>query len=61
MNNLSKYEPEDYYINEEGYVVFTAIYLLKKGYCCDNGCKHCPYSYREKKNKTSKDPAKNDL
>lgn len=35
---------KDYYINEEGNWVFTAEYHVKRGYCCDNGCKHCPYS-----------------
>jgi len=34
---------KDYYINERGLYVFTRHYLLKRGYCCKNGCKHCPY------------------
>ncbi len=34
-----------YYINEQGYVVLTAKYLLERGYCCGNGCLHCPYDY----------------
>jgi hypothetical protein len=21
----------------------TASYLLRRGYCCDNNCRHCPY------------------
>ena len=32
-----------YYINEQGYWVFTAFYHQLRGYCCGNGCKHCPY------------------
>lgn len=36
---------EDYYYNEQGYFVFTEKYHLEKGYCCGNGCKHCPYNY----------------
>ncbi|WP_373521066.1 DUF5522 domain-containing protein [Aquiflexum sp.] len=24
-------------------MVFTAQYHLRRGYCCDSGCKHCPY------------------
>ncbi len=36
---------EDYYINEQGYRVFTEAYHLKRGFCCKNGCKHCPYDY----------------
>lgn len=34
--------PEDYYL-EGPYVVFTAAYHLKRGYCCGSGCRHCPY------------------
>lgn len=36
-------EGEDYYINEQGMFVFTAEYHKKRGYCCQSGCKHCPY------------------
>jgi len=36
--------PEDYYINEQGFLVFTEKYHLKRGYCCGSGCKHCPYT-----------------
>lgn len=32
----------DYYI-ERGFYVFTEHYLTKRGYCCENGCRHCPY------------------
>jgi hypothetical protein len=38
-------EGEDYYYNEEGYIVLTEKYHLAKGHCCGNGCKHCPYNY----------------
>lgn len=36
---------EDYYLTEEGLIVFTEKYYLDKGYCCGNGCRHCPYNY----------------
>ena len=36
-------EGRDYYL-EGGYVVFTASYLARRGYCCDSGCRHCPYA-----------------
>ncbi|MGZ3693129.1 MAG: DUF5522 domain-containing protein [Bdellovibrionota bacterium] len=37
-------EGEDYYIDpESGLLTFTALYLQKRGYCCGNGCRHCPY------------------
>jgi hypothetical protein len=35
-------EDVDYYI-ENGLYVFTEHYLLKRGYCCQSGCRHCPY------------------
>lgn len=34
--------PEDYYY-EGPYLVFTAAYHLKRGTCCNSGCRHCPY------------------
>ena len=35
-------EGEDYYL-EGAAMVFTARYLLRRGHCCDSGCRHCPY------------------
>ena len=35
----------DYYFNADGLMVLTAKYLLDRGYCCGNGCRHCPYGY----------------
>jgi hypothetical protein len=32
----------DYYL-ESGLLVFTAEFLRKRGYCCESGCRHCPY------------------
>ena len=32
----------DYYMEGDN-LVFTAVYLLKRGYCCNSGCRHCPY------------------
>lgn len=34
----------DYYV-ENGLYVFTADYLLERGYCCQSGCRHCPYGF----------------
>jgi hypothetical protein len=39
-------EGEDFYYNEGGYIVLTEKYHLSKGFCCGNGCRHCPYSYQ---------------
>jgi hypothetical protein len=35
-------ENEDFY-TENGLVIFTRNFLLKRGYCCNFGCRHCPY------------------
>ncbi len=34
----------DFYF-ENGLMVLTKHYLLKRGYCCENACRHCPYGY----------------
>ncbi len=44
----SQLNKEDFYYSEEGYIVFTEAYHLKRGYCCKSGCKHCPYGYNKK-------------
>ena len=35
----------DFYYNEDGLMVLTEKYHLEKGYCCGNGCRHCPFNY----------------
>jgi hypothetical protein len=35
-------EAEDFYYDGP-YLVFTAAYHLKRGYCCNSDCRHCPY------------------
>jgi hypothetical protein len=34
---------EDYYYDPDGRMVFTAAYHLKRGSCCENKCRHCPF------------------
>jgi hypothetical protein len=38
-------EGVDYY-REGPYLVFTEKYLRERGYCCESGCRHCPYGFR---------------
>jgi hypothetical protein len=38
-------EGEDFYFNPDGLMVLTEKYHLEKGYCCGNGCRHCPYNF----------------
>jgi hypothetical protein len=30
-----------------GFAVFTARFLAERGYCCQSGCRHCPYDVAE--------------
>ena len=39
-------EGRDYYVDPDGLYVFTADYLLARGYCCRSGCRHCPYGFQ---------------
>jgi hypothetical protein len=39
-------EGVDYYF-ENGLMVFTREYHLKRGYCCQSGCRHCPWSFKK--------------
>ncbi|HMP82864.1 MAG TPA: cysteine-rich CWC family protein [Verrucomicrobiota bacterium] len=34
--------PGDFYF-DNGLMVFTGVYHLRRGWCCDSGCRHCPY------------------
>lgn len=39
--NTASQQPDWYF--ENGLLVYTATYHLKRGYCCGSGCRHCPY------------------
>jgi hypothetical protein len=39
---LEPLRPEDFYMDGP-YLVFTAAYHLRRGYCCNSDCRHCPY------------------
>lgn len=34
---------DDYTITQSGLFVFTAAYHLKRGHCCHQKCRNCPY------------------
>ncbi len=42
LDATSPLQEEDFYY-EGPYMVFTAAYHLKRGYCCNSDCRHCPY------------------
>jgi uncharacterized protein DUF5522 len=37
---------EDEFYMENGKFVLTERYHLKRGECCGNGCRHCPFGHR---------------
>lgn len=51
-------QPSDYYINAEGNFVFTEAYHLRRGYCCKNECKHCPWGYKKEHKADNQSPKK---
>jgi hypothetical protein len=42
LDPTQELHPEDFYM-EGPYLVFTAAYHLRRGYCCNSECRHCPY------------------
>ena len=46
-------EGEDFYF-ENGLMVLTARFLEKRGYCCGNGCRHCPYPKEDQSRNSSR-------
>ena len=48
----NKLLPTDFYY-ENGYRVFTESYHVRRGKCCGNGCRHCPYDPAHKKGNTT--------
>ncbi|MBJ05237.1 MAG: hypothetical protein CMP65_04995 [Flavobacteriales bacterium] len=50
FNPLKKLRQEDYYLSEEGFIIFTKKYHLKRGFCCQSNCINCPYN-KEKNEK----------
>jgi hypothetical protein len=48
MSDKDKPDQELFYM-ENGLIVFTEAFHLKRGYCCKSGCRHCPYGQSPKK------------
>ena len=42
IENADLKEGSDFYY-ERGLMVFTKDYHLRRGECCNSGCRHCPY------------------
>jgi hypothetical protein len=39
-------EGVDFY-REGAAIVFTQSYHLRRGSCCESGCRHCPYGFKK--------------
>ncbi|MEO6829992.1 MAG: DUF5522 domain-containing protein [Acidobacteriaceae bacterium] len=49
-------EDEDCYFDGPC-LVFTEAYHRKRGYCCQSGCRHCPYGFNKPNPEVSGSPA----
>ena len=52
MSKQNLIEGLDYYIEEKDgikFKIFTEHYHNKRGFCCKNKCRNCPYGFNEKK------------
>ena len=54
MKNENFIEGVHFYFDDSGLMVMTEKYHLERGYCCGNGCRHCPFDYEnvDKKKRT---------
>lgn len=50
--NQKLVEGVDYYF-EGGLMVLSERFLKNRGYCCNNGCRHCPYKNAKYKKGTN--------
>jgi len=39
-------EPDEFYYDGP-YIVFSEAYHLRRGWCCQSGCRHCPYGFQK--------------
>lgn len=49
----------DFYY-EGDFMVFTEKFLRDRGYCCESGCRHCPYGFEKEKRSDVPEEAKED-
>ena len=42
----TKLKSDEFYL-EEGKMVMTEIYHKRRGFCCNNGCRHCAYKNKK--------------
>lgn len=48
LHNQACKENKEFYLDPDtGRMVFTSVYHLNKGGCCQSGCRHCPYGFKQ--------------
>jgi hypothetical protein len=52
IDQREKLLPTDFYW-ENGHMVMTDTYHSRRGSCCGNGCRHCPYEPKHSKGITN--------
>ncbi len=57
MNDDNPSNEKDFYF-ENGLMVMTESYHLKRGICCGSRCRHCPFNYENVKENKEK-PSQN--
>jgi hypothetical protein len=55
-NDDKKAPPEPDWYLENGLLVYTAAFHLKRGFCCGSGCRHCPYEPKHVEGNTQVGP-----
>lgn len=52
-------EDEELFYYENGLMVMTEAYHLKRGYCCGSQCRHCPYDHENVPDQSKLNPKNN--
>ncbi|MBX7138086.1 MAG: hypothetical protein K1X83_08890 [Oligoflexia bacterium] len=45
-----KRQERSYSDPKTGFIVLTAVEHRARGYCCESGCRHCPYKNEQNEN-----------
>ncbi len=43
LKDVPMEDPDDWIIDSNGFYVATRSFLIRRGYCCANQCRNCPY------------------
>lgn len=54
VQETTKMSPKpDFYTDDNGRIVMTEEYHIKRGSCCGSHCKHCPYEPMSERGNTN--------